>query len=80
MSKYQTYILWIGLAIVLIYLFTDSSVRNAIFGRGASAPNTYNAGLAQIGAEIAQGVHAAQGENTSNPPAGSHPKIQVQVT
>jgi hypothetical protein len=72
MNKYQTYILWIGLVIVLVYLFTDSSVRDAIFGRNASASTASNVTLTSVETSL-----GATGENTVAPVAGSHPKIQT---
>lgn len=35
MNQTQQGILWIGLAVVLVFLFTDSNFRNALFNRGS---------------------------------------------
>lgn len=36
MNDTQTGIMWIGLAVVLVYLFTDANFRNLIFNRGSN--------------------------------------------
>ena len=38
MNKQQNTILWIGLALVMLFLFTDANFRNTIFGRNQSGP------------------------------------------
>lgn len=38
MNQSQKGILWIGVLVVLVFLFTDQSFRNRIFGRGAAKP------------------------------------------
>ena len=45
MSQTQQGIIWIGLAVVMVFLFTDENFRNALFNRGnqkttVSAPYT----------------------------------------
>lgn len=40
MTREQNMILWIGLALVGVYLFTDVTVRNMIFNRKAAPPTT----------------------------------------
>jgi hypothetical protein len=35
MNQTQQGIVWIGLAVVLIFLFTDADFRNALFNRGS---------------------------------------------
>jgi hypothetical protein len=37
-SRDQANILWIGLLLAVLYLFTDANIRNMIFGRGSSKP------------------------------------------
>lgn len=34
MNKQQNLILWIGLGLIMVYLLTDITVRNTLFGRG----------------------------------------------
>lgn len=38
MTQNQKGILWIGVLVVLIFLFTDQNFRNQIFGRGNAKP------------------------------------------
>lgn len=40
MSKNQQLVVWIGLVIVVIYLFTDKTFRDSLFGRGNDATTT----------------------------------------
>jgi hypothetical protein len=40
MTRYQQNILWIGIIVVLVFLFTDQNFRNKLFGRGTSKPVT----------------------------------------
>jgi hypothetical protein len=51
MTDNQTAILWIGLILVLVYLFTDKSFSNTIFNRSTSGtpnPPVTNAFLATL--------------------------------
>ena len=54
MSKQQNMILWVGLGLVMLYLFTDVNFRNSLFGRngtgiGNKAANTIKNALGNKG-------------------------------
>lgn len=78
MNKQQAYVMWIGLLLLLAYLFTDASVRNMIFGRGSGAKTSTNTFLASAvsglpaGGSItpASGLPSStgNGQNNGNPP------------
>jgi hypothetical protein len=38
MTQQQKGIIWIGVLVVLVFLFTDPTFRDKLFGRGASKP------------------------------------------
>lgn len=38
MNQQQKGILWIGVLVVLVFLFTDQSFRDKLFGRGSQKP------------------------------------------
>jgi len=38
MTRQQSTILWIGLFLVVVYLFTDTSVRDVVFNRNQKNP------------------------------------------
>lgn len=42
MNKTQTNILWLGLIIVGVFLFTDQTFRDKLFNRGAQKTDTKN--------------------------------------
>ena len=79
MSKQQQFIFWIGLVIVTVYLFTDQSFRDSIFGRGASAPTSTNAFLTAVTNQLGtSGIPASAGQpapsnsTAPTPPVGGH--------
>jgi hypothetical protein len=62
MSKQQEYILWIGIFLLLVYLFTDVNVRDLIFNRGSGAVSQTNT----FAADIQAGLPSSTGNTHSN--------------
>lgn len=73
MSKNQQLVVWIGLVIVVIYLFTDKTFRDSLFGRGSgqTTTGTTNAFLTAMQTQIGSSglpVSAAQPAATNSKP------------
>jgi hypothetical protein len=73
MSRYQDLILWIGLGLVLVYLFTDANVRNTLFNRSGTKPTP----TAALTLADFQGLPSSVGNTQSN--TGNTGSVQTAI-
>jgi len=66
MSKPQEYILWIGLALLLVYFFADINIRNMLFGRKNYKPSTQNAFLDSLTQQLGSSGVPVTGNGHTN--------------
>lgn len=72
MTRQQQTILWIGLFLVIVYLFTDVNVRNLFFNRGSQKSPATTSSFT-----VFSGSPASTGNGQSN--SGNAPSIQGNV-
>lgn len=66
MSREQSYILWIGLGLLLVYFFSDINIRDMLFGRKNYKPATTNAFLDSLVTQIGSSGIPVTGNGHTN--------------
>jgi len=76
MNQSQKAILWIGIAVVVVFLFGDAGFRNSLFGRGTAKTTAATNTTSQTGTDLyqlAQLLGQSSGIPASSPNTGTTP-------